>query len=147
MKINRPDKDVFQMAIDARDEGQYLQAISYLDQLINRPLEAQEEPGIYLNVRANIYNEIGSVDEALRDFQASIELLPLSRLASSTYFHCLLDLGHFTRAQEEGRRYLEAIKLRLERTPSVQTYCDTIEAVLKCDEHELQSISLLESGT
>lgn len=136
-KTDNRDEEVYQQAMQAWEQGNHESALNCLSALIaNSSLNS----GMLYNLRANVYKECGHTEEALTDFKKSIALSPRTQLASSTYFHFLVDNRWFAEAREEGLRYISTLNDDSQEDPSKQNYLQAIRSVLSCSVSELERI-------
>ena len=101
-KIKKKIEGPFNRALELSREGHHDLAIQILSGI------AQEYPkfaGVF-GVMGNIYRKIGDLENAIRCFQKTVDLSPLSELASLGLFQSLQDANRKNEAIAEMRRFL-----------------------------------------
>lgn len=94
-------KEMFQKAIDLRDQKNYSEALKILQDIEDQCLNSPN----FFAVSASICWELKQLDNSIKNFKEAIKLAPQSELVSLGLFHCLWELKRFDEAFEEMKRF------------------------------------------
>lgn len=133
-----PDRRLFQEARDFRDKGEHVAAIAVLTDLIGRRADLA---GLCLIVRGSIFEE--DTDEptkALQDFMRAVDLLPESRLASTSLFYSLLSFGRIQEAIKETDRFCLTLTPERRKKPLILDYLRLRAKYKACTPEDLEGI-------
>jgi predicted Zn-dependent protease len=95
----------FASALEARDRGEFREAIRELESLLGEATGSKRAS--VLGVLGGIYlDDLGEIHAAERLFRECVGVSPQSELASLTLFHILMQLDRAEEALEEMKRFV-----------------------------------------